>query len=200
MNPADVSHINQLAFTGRMTEREAAAARTGLRGETIEVRTTPLERVNLRKAVAKPRAPRTWVKMFQLRFVPKVAAGTKRTTIRPKPQRPQDWPVVGDLIDARLWLGKPYRSKHKSIITGVITSVQLVTITVDGIHLGKAAPENTMQPAKVPGLSLNAANRMAKEDGFVDWFDMRTWFGNQHGLPFTGILIEWTLPDRKATR
>jgi hypothetical protein len=201
MNPTDVSHINQLVFTGRMSDREAASARTALRGDTIDPRVTPHERVNLRKAgskirvtrapVPRPRKPRTWIKMFQLRFVPKVADGTKRTTIRPKPQRPQDWPVVGDLIEARHWLGKPYRSKHKSIITGAITSVQLVTITVGGIIVGDPTPENTMQPAKIPGMSLNAMNRMAKADGFLDWFGMRTWFRNQHGLPFTGILIKW---------
>lgn len=191
MKPTDVSHLNRLQFTGRISFADAASARTALRGDTIVVRTAPLERVNLRKAAAKPRAQRTWVKMFQLRFVPKVAAGKKRTTIRPAPQRPQDWPVVGDRIEARHWLGKPYRSKHKSIITGVITSVQWVTITVDGIIVWDADPDNTMQHAKVRALSLNAINRMAKADGFDDWFAMRTWFRNQHGLPFTGILIKW---------
>lgn len=131
------------------------------------------------------------MKMFQPRFVPLVAGGVKRTTIRPKPQRPQDWPVVGDGFDARYWLGKPYRSKQKSIQRGVITSVQFVTITIDGITLCDAGTDPTMQPAEVRGHSLNDMNRFAKEDGFIDWFDMRTWFRNQHGLPFTGILIEW---------
>jgi hypothetical protein len=139
----------------------------------------------------KPRRRRTWVKMFQPRFVPLVAAGTKRTTIRPKPERPQDWPKVGDVVDARYWLGRPYRSKQMSIMKGVITLVESVTITKDGVILGEPAPENTMQPTKVAGLSLNAMNRMAKRDGFISWFDMQTWFRTQHSLPFSGILIEW---------
>ncbi len=28
-------------------------------------------------------------------------------------------------------------------------------------------------------------------DGFQDWFEMRDWFEQRYGLPFTGVLIEW---------
>lgn len=35
----------------------------------------------------------------------------------------------------------------------------------------------------------------ARLDGFASWTEMRDWFAKVHGLPFTGILIRWLVPN-----
>ena len=37
-------------------------------------------------------------------------------------------------------------------------------------------------------------DRLAVKDGFSNWRDLVKWFEREHGLPFTGILIEWEPP------
>lgn len=138
-----------------------------------------------------PRKQRTWVKMFQMGFVPKVLSGAKPTTIRPLPKRPQDWPKPGDLIDARHWSGKPYRSSQVKIMTARINQVRRVKIFAT--ELVFADPNGDLVSA------WNAGNRtgammleaIAKRDGFDSWAAMVQWFQNTHALPFAGILIEW---------
>ena len=135
--------------------------------------------------------PRTWVKLFQLGFVPKVLSGAKLTTIRPLPKRPQDWPSLWDLIDARHWSGKPYRSSQVKILTARINQVRRIEILPNELRF--AEPDGELASA------WNAGNRtgammleaIAKRDGFDCWDHMATWFNATHGLPFAGILIEW---------
>jgi hypothetical protein len=33
--------------------------------------------------------------------------------------------------------------------------------------------------------------RAFRRDGFTNWAEMRDWFDQLHGLPFSGLLIEW---------
>ena len=129
--------------------------------------------------------------MFKREFVECVGDGRKTTTIRPRPKRPQDMPSAGDVIDCRMWSGKPYRSKQELIGEWQIVDVRPVTVWHGGILMGDPAPAGTMQPVKVQGLPLQALNRMAVKDGFADWPSMLSWFMGHHWLPFDGILIEW---------
>lgn len=137
------------------------------------------------------RKPRTWVKMFQMGFVPKVRSGAKPTTIRPLPKRPQDWPQPGDLIDARHWSGKPYRSKQVKIITARINQVRRVEIVASELRYAEPNGElvSAWNAGNRPGAMMLEA--IAKRDGFDCWNLMALWFEATHGLPFAGILIEW---------
>lgn len=183
MKYSDESQIRTLANSGRITNAQAAVARSELRGDTIAPPEEKHPRVDLRK-------PRRWVKMFQAQFVLKVQDGTKTTTIRPS--SPGGNPQPGDTLDARYWTGKPYRSKQASILTAKITKVSRVEIHWDSIWVHHLTRDNESVCYGPPtGVALGILNVISQKDGFSDWSAMREWFRTQHGLPFTGILIEW---------
>lgn len=117
---------------------------------------------------------RRHVKLFQRDFVPKIREGIKRSTIRGTPRRRKDLPSVGDIIDARAWTGLPYRSKQERIGEARIISCFPVVVTTAG----------------VAGSGLNKET-LAGMEGFGSWFEMMDWFDRTHGLPFSGVLIEW---------
>jgi len=137
------------------------------------------------------RQPRRWVKMFMHEFAERVGDGRKSTTIRPRPKRPQDMPQPGDFVDCRMWTGRPYRSAQRKIGRWEIVGVRPVTVWHGGILMGDPSPAGTMQPVSVPGLTLQALNRLAVRDGFADWPSMLSWFMGRYWLPFDGVLIEW---------
>lgn len=116
-----------------------------------------------------------FVRLFQPRFASLVESGQKTQTVRKTPKR---MPRVGDQISLRTWTGKPYRSKQRILGNRVVTNVEPIVIVDGGIFI------NGM---------LNAAETgsFAKADGFTGWDEMRAWFQNTHGFPFTGILIQW---------
>lgn len=128
---------------------------------------------------------RKWhVRMVKPQFVDAILAGTKHRTIRPVPKRAIS---RGDLLDIRQWSGLPYRSKQIPVLLAVVRFVISVTITEDRIFVGALND---------PMLMLDS---FARADGFPDWPAMRDWFKQQHGLPFTGQIIEWS-PLQNATR
>jgi len=119
--------------------------------------------------------------LFQERFAPLVAAGTKRQTIR-KTARCK----AGDSLSLRRWSGKAYRSKQELLRTAVCTAVKPVRIA--------------FHDAYVCGVKEDGQH-LAALDGFNDWAEMRDWFEAVHGLPFSGWLIEWDakqMPDGDA--
>jgi len=128
------------------------------------------------------RKPRRWVKMFRNRYEQQIIAGTKRQTIRPIPKDDRYRPKRGDTIDCRLWTGKPYRSKQRSIASGTIINVVEIAIHDRGVMLENRIP-----------LDLDS---FARADGFKDWEDMRSTFAEMHGLPFQGLMIQWQLDQR----
>ena len=123
--------------------------------------------------------------LFQERFAPLVAAGTKRQTIR-KTARCK----VGDWVSLRRWSGKAYRSKQEVLRTDVCTAVVQVRIDRDSVYFD-AAKYSERQRAR----SERHLDRIAVLDGFKDWAEMRDWFESVHGLPFSGWLIEWSGVD-----
>ena len=105
-----------------------------------------------------------------------VEDGSKCQTVRPTPKR---MPQPGDRISLRTWTGAPYRSKQRVLRDGVVTRVRLIeietyAITIDGKRLHAFEEES-----------------FAKADGFPSVSDLVDWFGETHGLPFDGIVIEW---------
>ena len=119
------------------------------------------------------------VRMVKPQFVEAILAGRKKRTIRPIPKRKI---LKGDILDIRQWEGLPYRSKQIPVILAVVQSVRPVTITKNWIIL---------EGVKLP--RPHTANDFAIADGFTGCPAMRDWFQKQHGLPFTGQLIEWEL-------
>ncbi len=122
------------------------------------------------------------VTMFQPRFAALVEAGTKRQTVRPTPER---MPFAGDKRSLRQWLGKPYRSKQRELMQVTLKHVLPIKIHAEFIVLGG----NSL--FEDDASDLRCLNVFAKADGFTDWPEMRDWFDLTHGLPFTGILLEW---------
>ena len=117
------------------------------------------------------------VRTFQRRFEASVEAGTKLQTMRLTPKR---IPQPGWLIDCRAWTGLPYRSKQRQLRVGKITLVSPFSIS---------ASAQMLIDGRV--LAASEANDLAKQDGFRDGNQMICWFEEHHGLPFTGILIQW---------
>lgn len=121
--------------------------------------------------------------MFKPQFAGLVERGEKTQTVRPTPKR---MPKTGDRISLRAWSDKPYRSKQKLLAEGIITHVDRIEITDDGVTL---LPETNMAATlrvEIP------RGPFAVADGFSCWEEMRQWFEHQHGLPFSGVLIRWT--------
>lgn len=138
----------------------------------------------------KPWRPCYRVKTFQPRFAPKIPVGLKLSTIRPEPKRNQDWPVAGDVLDARMWTGKPYRSPQTRLGTFPITSVRIVDISQSEIRLStNGSRVQNLESQLFEGMPAGAA--FATREGFENWSEMIEWFHATHGLPFRGILIEW---------
>lgn len=117
--------------------------------------------------------PRRIVRTFKPQFAPRVESGEKRQTIRPTPKV---MPRPGDIFDARQWTGLPYRSKQRKLGEWPVVRVAQCTINSQGVVYidGELAPKG-----------------FAKADGFCGSCAMINWFRDTHGLPFSGILIEW---------
>jgi hypothetical protein len=119
--------------------------------------------------------PKRHVRMFKPQFAELVRSGAKCQTVRPVPKR---MPKAGDLIDCRMWTGKPYRSKQEKILEATIIHVHAVTVFNHCImHIGSAR--------------LTTCDQFAQADGFKGFSEMRDWFADQHRLPFEGIVIYW---------
>ncbi|HLP07917.1 MAG TPA: ASCH domain-containing protein [Opitutaceae bacterium] len=121
----------------------------------------------------------SFVRLFKPQFAAPVVAGSKRQTVRPVPQRR---PEAGDMLSLRTWSGLPYRSRQRILGETTIERVRDVTIHGTG-------------QIEVAGCYLTTPEMeaFAKADGFADLEALLAWFRAEHGLPFTGILIEWNL-------
>lgn len=129
-------------------------------------------------AALPPKAPRvrTFVRLFKPRFARLVEDRQKFQTVRPWPKRV---PCVGDRIDLREWSGKPYRSPQRKLYVGVITGISALEIDEMGMLFND-------------GDRVWAADEFAKADGFKFYNELVDWFRAEHGLPFKGVLIEWS--------
>jgi hypothetical protein len=117
--------------------------------------------------------------MFQPQFAMLVAQGIKHQTVRPTPKR---LPKIGEVFSGRQWTGKPYRSKQRELVRSVVTRVHPVEIRLEGIGLSEADYNAICAPG---------SDEFARRDGFESYHKMKHWFIENHGLPFSGIVIYW---------
>lgn len=108
---------------------------------------------------------------FMRQFAPAVASGLKRQTMRPESKRHAR---PGQLV--QLYTGLRTRGSRLLGLGECEVSVP-VTITDDAVL--------------VPGESITDLDAFARADGFTDFPDMKAWFAEKHGLPFSGRLITW---------
>ena len=119
------------------------------------------------------------VRTFKPQFAPLVEAGTKLQTVRPVPKR---MPEAGDQASLRAWTGRAYWSAQRVLREVILSRVREVTIHATGqIELAGRY------------LTTPEMEAFARADGFADLEALLAWFRAEHGLPFTGILIEWNL-------
>ncbi len=115
---------------------------------------------------------------FKPQFAPLVESGKKTQTIR-RTKRGN----VGDT--AYLKIGQ--RTKDcRALGEGILTEVKSIEI-----HDKKIVADG------VPIEGIGALNDFAISDGFDNFFDMKNWFSNQYGLPFSGWLHVWELKHDK---
>jgi len=118
------------------------------------------------------------VTMFMAPFAEKVAQRVKKQTVRPMPKI---MPATGDLMDARKWSGKAYRSKTVKLIESEITRVDKIIILPTGIAINWKH------------LSFEECQDFAQKDGFDGFAQMIIWFGRCYPKLsfFDGIVIHW---------
>lgn len=124
--------------------------------------------------------------MFQPRFAPLVASGSKTQTVRPPRKTPFQ---EGEIVSARQWSGVAYRSPQIEVARVRIEAIHEVVISEHGIDVEE--PTNEVGELEWVDLEPEEVEAFAKDDGFEDWADMREWFRSTHGLPFRGELIRF---------
>lgn len=122
----------------------------------------------------------THVFMFKPEFIALIFSGTKHTTIRPRRKRAVR---LGDAMDMRVWEGKPYRARshRRKFGQAEVQKVEIVTIHKDCVMTASGAL----------WADHGECEDFARADGFGSFTEMRAWFAQAHGLPFTGDLYDW---------
>lgn len=116
---------------------------------------------------------------FQKQFADDVRSGKKRQTIR----APRKYPIKAG---ETLYLYTGLRTKNTEKL------VEVECKSVDEIYISRAGLATIKNDGEVVSLPyVEFQEDFAKADGFDSWKDMRKWFSDTHGLPFTGILIKW---------
>jgi len=110
---------------------------------------------------------------FKAQFVPAVADGTKKQTIRKNHKAPVR---IGDNLHLYTGLGT---INFRQIAITTCQSICDITvyersIKVDGVYL-----------------SSHEISQFVKDEGFSGVEEFYYFFKNNHGLPFTGKLIKW---------
>lgn len=116
---------------------------------------------------------------FQARFADQVEQGGKRQTIRAHGKRRHA--RQGDAL--QLYTGMRTRSCRK-LRDAICNAAAIVLIDRDINGLAKI---------EVEGQRLDALEKFAfaTADGFSSAGEMVDWFEQQHGLPFSGVCIQW---------
>lgn len=112
---------------------------------------------------------------FKSQFAEAVESGSKKQTIRAFRKDNRD-PQYGDAL--QLYTGM--RSKQcRKLRDAKVGRVTTVTIYENGAVYGDR------------GLAPRELENFARNDGFPSFGHMADFFEAEHGLPFTGMLIEW---------
>lgn len=124
--------------------------------------------------------PSTHIFLFEDRFAPLVVNATKTSTIRPPRSRTVR---VGDHLDLRCWLGKPYRSQQVLLRKEICEDTRPIEIDEIRSLIWLDRPQTL--------LSVEEAASLAKSEGFAAVDEMVDWFAAVYGLPFTGVYHRW---------
>ena len=123
--------------------------------------------------------------MFKDQWIDPILLGTKVQTVRP----PRKIPIaVGDALSLRVWTGRPYASKQRTLLETHCTSVCEIAIDYGGIV---KEPDKKFGQRMGSRLSVEDGERFARRDGFANFAEMCVFFGKMHGLPFRGVAISW---------
>lgn len=129
---------------------------------------------------------------FQKQFADDVEEGRKRRSIR-APRKDGRDPKKGQALT--LYTGMRTKGCRKLGDT-IVSRVRQVQISHAGICLDGRMLFAGDTPAYQGGPDPEAYDGdFARADGFESFNDMADWFREQHGLPFTGNLIEWPDPN-----
>jgi hypothetical protein len=135
-----------------------------------------------------PRAPRRHIFMVKPQWEEKIRRGHKTSTIRPLRKRK---PVEGDIAEFRVWTGKPYRSKQRIIGEAVISLVDEIEMSEDGVE-----PLDENLKIRVGYID----DTVAAHDGFLNYAALWQWFRQEYGqnlASFQGMRTCW---ERKTLR
>jgi hypothetical protein len=126
---------------------------------------------------------------FKEQFADEVEWGKKSRSIR-APRKNGRNPKRGDKL--QLYTGMRQKGCRK-LAEATCTRVRPVTITGTNIILDGRTLYAGYAPAYAGGMDPDHYDGdFAMADGFHGFQDLRDWFEEQHGLPFTGLLIEWS--------
>lgn len=120
---------------------------------------------------------------FKKQFVPSIENGTKRQTVRAKRKKPIK---VGDT----LYLYTGLRTKQTKRIANAICT-ELWEIRINNASIVLCQESETERFMEL--LTGKQLDDMAILDGFKDWQDMKQFWVDTHGLPFTGNLIKFKI-------
>lgn len=129
---------------------------------------------------------------FKARFAAPILAGTKRQTIRADRKRHAR---PGE--ELQLYTGM--RTKHCKLVGRAIVS-KVIPVTLQFVDriVGRAGVEgvtwhNPGNPVFCSPLWPKEMNQFARDDGFENWRDMKTFWAEAHpGVDvFEGVLIQW---------
>jgi len=106
-------------------------------------------------------------------FKDKILSGAKRQTIRAIRKNP-----IKEGEKLYMWW-KQRSSEREKLGEAKCTKIAPITISKHG--------------ASSPDLSVrfHSLNEFAIADGFDNWQELVEFFESTHGLPFTGVLIQW---------
>ncbi len=117
-------------------------------------------------------------------FKDKILSGAKRQTIRAIRKNPIK---EGE----KLYMWWKQRSSEREKL-GETTCINVVPLTIEKHGLICAEPlGQIVLGRKDLMISDQALNEFAIADGFNNWQELVEFFESTHGLPFTGVLIQW---------
>lgn len=128
---------------------------------------------------------------FQKQFADDVEAGRKTRSIR-APRKDGRVPQKGELAH----LFTAMRSKAcRKIGLSIVVRVRPIEIDHTGVKIDGRILYAGDTPAYQGGPDAEHYDGdFARADGFDSFSDMADWFLKNHGLPFSGYLIEWLDP------
>jgi len=126
---------------------------------------------------------------FKAQFADAVEEGRKRRTVR-APRKDGRNPKQGDLL--QLYTGQRQRGCRK-LLDAKCTRVRTVEIDHMGVKINGKKLYAGHAPAFEGSPDPNCYDGdFAHADGFDNFTELVEFFEREHGLPFKGLLIEWT--------